>query len=104
MLCSRYAPPENSKEQSTGIKSRTMNQTSKRVVEALSKLNEASKEVQAALQSEDVLGGVISPQMVVELYRTMNQTLIAETPILTAYAVAEGIELPETDSRLESTE
>lgn len=28
-----------------------MNQTSKRVVEALSKLNEASKEVQAALLS-----------------------------------------------------
>ena len=39
-----------------------MNQASKRVVEALPKLNEASKDIQAALQSETATGmGNISP-------------------------------------------
>ena len=39
-----------------------MNRTSKRVVEALPKLNEASKDIQAALQSETATGvGNISP-------------------------------------------
>lgn len=90
-----------------------MNQTSKRVVEAITKFNEAGQEVQAVLLSDDVfMGRVILPRMVSDLCEAINQTLIVGTPILTAYARViltayarvEGIEIPETDSRLESTE